>query len=75
MEHAAIAPPLSQLTCPLCGGPNGCEPAASGRFDGAPCWCTSVKIPKEVLDRVPEADRRTACLCRRCATGGDPEDR
>lgn len=75
MERATIAPPPPRLTCPVCGEPNGCEPAAGGRFDGAPCWCTSVKISQEILDRLPEADRRTACLCLRCATGGGAEGR
>ena len=49
--------------CPLCGRPIECG-AARGESD---CWCQSVTIPQEVLDRVPAEARGVACVCRRCA--------
>jgi len=61
--------PLPNTGCPLCGGPNGCAPAASGSFD-SPCWCSSVRMPAEVLARIPAAQRGLACLCRTCAAAG-----
>lgn len=60
--------PKPNNTCPLCGGPNGCAPAASGSFD-TPCWCTTTPIDPAVLARIPEAQRHQACVCRNCATG------
>jgi len=62
----SVTKPLPATGCPLCGGPNGCVPAVSGSFDG-PCWCTSVRIPAEVLARIPAAQRGLACVCRTCA--------
>jgi len=59
-------PPLPQLACPLCGGPNACAVAACGRYD-APCWCATVAFPPALLAQVPEERRRFACICRRCA--------
>ena len=62
------ATPLQATACPLCGGPNGCAPAVSGTFD-SPCWCTTVRIPAEVLAHIPAAQRGLACVCRACAEG------
>ena len=67
-----LATPLPNLRCPLCGGPNGCAPAACGRFE-VDCWCRAVRIEAAVLARVPEAARGLECLCRACATGAAPE--
>lgn len=56
--------------CPLCGQPNGCALQAerrSGEPQG-PCWCTQVKFERAVLERIPPAARRLACVCRACAT-------
>jgi len=69
MQATGDPTPLRSNVCPLCGGPNGCAPAQSGTFDG-PCWCTTAEFSKELLDRVPPAERRTACICRQCATAG-----
>ncbi|HEY3495512.1 MAG TPA: cysteine-rich CWC family protein [Polyangiaceae bacterium] len=49
--------------CPLCQGANSCA-AAEGKSS---CWCETVEIPAEVLDRVPEAAKRRACVCKACA--------
>ena len=60
--------PLPALACPLCGGPNGCAPAACGRFD-VDCWCSRTRIAAEVLARIPADQRMKACVCARCAAG------
>lgn len=51
--------------CPLCGTDNDCG-LAKGK---GVCWCSSIKIPEEVLDRVRPEARGVACVCRDCATG------
>ena len=58
--------PLPETRCPLCGGDNGCAPAASGTFE-TPCWCTTADFPPELLERIAAADRGRSCLCARCA--------
>ena len=67
-EELPPAVPLAAPTCPLCGGPNGCTPAACGRFD-VECWCSRTRIPAEVLARIPTDQRMKACVCARCAAG------
>jgi hypothetical protein len=64
-----VAAPFPAITCPICGGPNACAPAACGRVD-VKCWCTDAKIEPAALARVPESQRGRACLCERCAAGG-----
>jgi len=58
--------PLAEPTCPLCGGPNACRPAQSGRFD-EPCWCQAAVFEPALLARVPPTLQGTACICARCA--------
>ena len=38
----------NRKTCPICGQDNNCQ---HGKSD---CWCTKVKIPKGLLDLVPD---------------------
>ena len=56
--------------CPLCGRPNECA-ALRGESD---CWCKTVVVPQDVMDRVPPEARGVACVCRECAglTGEPP---
>jgi len=58
--------PLAAPTCPLCGGPNACRPAQSGRFD-VPCWCQAAVFEPALLARVAPALQGAACICARCA--------
>lgn len=51
--------------CPLCGDDNACG-AAQG---AGTCWCFSLRIPEDVLERVPPEARNLACVCERCASG------
>ena len=57
---------LDRARCPLCGETNGCGMEAGK----GTCWCMALKIPAEVLERVPAEARNEACVCERCATGG-----
>jgi len=58
-------PPILPTLCPLCGEPNECGAAAGA----AECWCYAAAIPRAVLDRVPDAAKGVACVCRTCAAG------
>lgn len=64
-------PPVEPSRCPLCGGPNNC--AMAGSSTAVDCWCSRVRIPEELLARVPEAARDEACICARCvAAASEP---
>ncbi|PAU88416.1 DNA or RNA helicase of superfamily II [Pseudomonas sp. WN033] len=72
--------PIARHTCPLCGQPNGCAPAAAGSFE-VDCWCRQVSVSPQALAQVPEALKGKACLCRACAVadasaeqGNEPAD-
>ncbi|MBL8345477.1 MAG: cysteine-rich CWC family protein [Rubrivivax sp.] len=66
MNTAPPARPLPEMRCPLCGGPNGCLPAATGRFD-TPCWCRDIAFPASLLAQVPADKAGRACVCAKCA--------
>jgi nickel-dependent lactate racemase len=50
--------------CPLCGGENHCA-TASGK-DPYSCWCMTIKVPEELLERIPEEKRGESCVCQKC---------
>lgn len=51
--------------CPLCGEDNVC-----GVERGAgTCWCFSLRLPDDVVERVPPELRDRACVCESCASG------
>ena len=57
--------PVDPTRCPLCGASNACGMAAGK----GTCWCMALKIPPEVLERVPVEAQKEACICERCAAG------
>lgn len=57
--------PINPAHCPLCGQPNSCVMAATGSND-APCWCRDESIPESLLQQLPEAARKRACICGDC---------
>jgi hypothetical protein len=65
LDYASL-PPAMRQTCPLCGGPNGCEPSRCGNLEAA-CWCTTATINPASLALIPEPLRNVVCLCQRCA--------
>ncbi len=71
MPAAAMAA-LPNHHCPLCGKPNECVAASSGRHD-VNCWCVSATINPASLALVPEALKNKACLCRECAQTPPPQ--
>lgn len=68
----ATRPTVDDSVCPLCGGANACARADGGDPSPGRCWCESVSIPGEVLERIPAASRGRHCLCAECATGPGP---
>ncbi|WP_264849469.1 cysteine-rich CWC family protein [Clostridium omnivorum] len=46
--------------CPICGKDNNCQHGQGG------CWCDNIKVPKQVLDLVPEDKKGKACICKAC---------
>jgi len=46
--------------CPLCGQHNNCKHGEGG------CWCEAVKIPKQLLDLIPDDKKGKVCVCKAC---------
>ncbi|WP_439859366.1 cysteine-rich CWC family protein [Pseudomonas sp. MBLB4136] len=57
--------------CPLCGQDNQCAQVEAS-MPVSHCWCFDATIEREVLERLPQAQRNRACLCPRCARGLPP---
>ncbi len=55
---------VNKKICPLCGKENNCG-YEKGLEHGI-CWCTTIKVPKELLAQVPEEVKGKACVCRDC---------
>jgi len=65
-----LAQPVNAANCPLCGQPNLCameQARLTGQPAREPCWCTQATFSADLLARVPEPARHTACICARCA--------
>jgi hypothetical protein len=60
--------PVDATRCPLCGGDNRCamELQKATGVPQPPCWCVSETFTPELLARIPEAARGSACLCPAC---------
>ncbi|QTD45833.1 cysteine-rich CWC family protein [Ottowia testudinis] len=74
MTPVAVTDPTR---CPLCGVPNACA-MEHGRASGQPqppCWCTQAVFDARLFDRLPDAARGTACICRACAERHAPTPR
>jgi hypothetical protein len=54
---------MNDKKCPLCGKANGCMAGTGKEKD---CWCHSLKVPQELVDKVPEDQKRKACICKSC---------
>ena len=67
MKTAAVTACVDAALCPLCQRPNGCRSCTSAAYKG-PCWCMTVRIPDELLARVPADSRNRACICSACVT-------
>lgn len=50
--------------CPICGKDNAC--AAVKGTDPAKCWCMTAKIPKGLLQTIPDELRNQSCVCQTC---------
>ncbi|WP_146553056.1 cysteine-rich CWC family protein [Rummeliibacillus sp. SL167] len=49
--------------CPLCGQENHCM---AGTGEENHCWCMTAKIPKEILELVPQHLKGKHCICQNC---------
>lgn len=61
--------PADPRLCPLCQQTNQCAmevERATGQKQ-PPCWCSQTRFEVELLARVPEHARGTACICAACA--------
>jgi hypothetical protein len=47
--------------CPICTGVNNC--ALSNGEQPESCWCMTITIPSELLEKSPDNSR---CICEKC---------
>jgi hypothetical protein len=47
--------------CPLCQQSNLCEVTS---LQG--CWCTKEKVPKALIQQVPDESKGKTCICQAC---------
>lgn len=59
---------IDPCRCPICGATNDCGLARGENT----CWCFDLRIPPEVLEKVPPESRGVVCICRACAAGHGP---
>lgn len=50
--------------CPICGKENNCA-LVKGK-PHSECWCNTTKVPKSLLDKVPEEQKKLSCICKEC---------
>ncbi len=69
MQANDVLSDVDGARCIVCGGPNGCAMAASGRAeDAAACWCmVPGAVDRAALAAIPTALRGRTCICARCA--------
>lgn len=60
---------MNQKKCPLCNQSNHC-----GVLNESSCWCTKVKVTKEMLDEVPKELLGKSCLCINCINKSYPQN-
>lgn len=51
----------SKKLCPLCHKENLCQADKAGD-----CWCKSVAVPLELIERIPFSQRHQSCICESC---------
>jgi hypothetical protein len=57
--------------CPLCGEPNKC--AMKIDPNATECWCDSIIIPQELLDKLPVKSIGKDCICKNCVESFNPK--
>ncbi len=50
--------------CPICGKTNQC--AITLGEEPSTCWCMTTKIPKDLLNNIPDEYRNISCVCKEC---------
>lgn len=50
--------------CPICKKENKC--AVVMGTDPKKCWCMDIKVPKGLLELIPDEDRGKSCVCKSC---------
>ncbi len=60
-EMTEIEEAIDEARCPLCGQGNSC-----GAHRDETCWCCEIKMPKGLIELVPQASKNKACICKPC---------
>lgn len=57
---------MKKGTCPICGTENNCSMLKMLPHEN--CWCTKVKIQKEMFSHIPKEHQGVSCICIKCVT-------
>jgi len=52
----------NQPYCPLCSNLNLCRVSDTTK----PCWCMLEKVPKALIQQVPDTKKGKSCICQAC---------
>lgn len=65
---------IDKTLCPLCNKNNDCDNIKKDNLIGT-CWCRlpDITFSKSVIDKVPDALKNKACICKVCALSLSPE--
>ena len=65
---------IDPAKCPFCREPNACQRSTSATAQNGPCWCASIKLPSDLLARVPANALNKSCICQRCVEASHSND-
>jgi Cysteine-rich CWC len=52
---------IESKVCPICNRDNKCAISNGEQFNS--CWCMTITIPAELLEKSPDKSR---CICQKC---------
>ncbi len=60
-EYIRMTINLDASHCPLCQQDNRCDVASAQG-----CWCSLEKVPKALIQQVPDDKKGQSCICQTC---------
>lgn len=55
---------VNKNICPICGKENNCAYQKGLAHEN--CWCKDIKVPKELIEKIPDNLKGKACICKAC---------
>lgn len=55
---------INKGICPICGSENNCNMVKG--LDASACWCMEIEIPKALLEKLTDDQKKQGCICKNC---------